>query len=157
MPDNFPGISGCGFSFDIKDWAVWSWAELGTISGISAGETASQTMFTVPDDERAYLDGAYAAINSGDNTISDLDMVYPFPSYGAGNGRVFLAELGTAGTYCYWPHVGQTINRGVGGPLLLEPGQLVRFGLSGAGAAATEVVFALALRRTKIIRQLVPD
>ncbi len=155
MPDNFPGIQACVLALTIPDWSTWSWTQNGSTGNIAAGATTTQVLFTVPDDERAYLHGIYALVASGDNTIDGVGLGFP-AAYSSG-GVLDLLQLATANAQIYWPHVGQTINRGIGPtPVLLEPGTNIQLFPSGAGAAITTISFNMSLRRTKLIRQLDP-
>lgn len=154
--EDFQGISGCVLAMPVEDWASWAWVASGATPSIAAGNSDTITMFTVPDDERAYLDDVYARIDSGDNTINQLIVVQP-AGYGGGNRTLMLLDLTTPATTIYWPSGQQTIEYGAGPtPKLLEPGALLNVRPSGAGAAASVIEFNFSLRRTKIVRTLQP-
>jgi len=141
----------------VPDWSEWSWIEQGVTLSIDAGSSDDITLFTVPSDERAVLDGVQVTRDSGDNTWIELHMTNP-ADYGAGTAEYHLLHLETADADIYWPDAAQANTRHVAGPapILLEPGTFVALAPSGAGVSASVASYRILMRRRKIIRSLAP-
>jgi len=143
-------------SLTIPDWTSWGWVEGQGAPTIAASSSDPVTIFTVPADERCWLEGAQVARNSGDNTFGFLYVVQP-PGYTSGDGRFNLIQLITAATSIYWPCHEQVVSRCAGDtPLLLEPGATVLVTPSGAGVSETVASTNLFMRRSKIVRAMAP-
>lgn len=143
-------------SLPIPSWAEWAWTEEGDTASITAASATEIVIFTVPFDERAWLESAYVERLSGDNTWEILRYYQP-AGYGSGNRRATMLQVDTPGTIIHWPHVDQPVASGLGpNPILLEPGAEVRLRPGGAGVAATIGTYQLTMRRSKIIRALAP-
>lgn len=142
-------------SLPLADWGMWSWIEQGDTASITAASSVPINLFEVPTDERAWLDGFWVTRLSGDNTWKQLKITAP-ADYRAGNGVADLVELVSASTQIYWPNGGQSTTKQLPGPILLEPGSLVRLIPAGAGVAASVGTYAVLLRRTKLVRALAP-
>lgn len=146
-------------TLSVPEWSVWSWLEADAAPSQGAGSTDVVTIFTVPPDERAWLDGVVILRASGDNTIINLDITYPADYRSAAVPAIDLIYLATVNARIFWPDPAgqQTIDHGNPlGPILLEPGCTVRFDPNGAGVAATIWDYKIRLRRTKLIRALSP-
>lgn len=142
----------------IADWAVWGWIEVATVN-LTAAQAGSITMFTMPQDERGWMEFITIARDSGDNTINSLNIVQP-AGYGSGDRIVTLMSPSVASTTLFWPDLvsEQTLDatsKVDHSPLLLEPGGYVYFSASGAGASASVFRIRAFMRRTKVIRQRV--
>ncbi len=149
------GISNCVIALPIPDWSLWSWLERGTSASVAAGTAANVGVFTVPTDERVYLDSVIVLRTTGDNVI---DYIYWAVAAGYGNGDLtsYLLRLTTPAVPIYWPYGQQAINQGIGGPLLMEPGTSLSFRTSNVGVAASTFDYLIGMRRTKLIRALAP-
>jgi len=144
-------------TLDVPDWSKWAYVSQGVTPSIDAGSTTNIVLFTVPEDERVWLDGVQVSRNSGDNTWLDIHTLAT-PDYRSGSGEYHLMHLDTAGADIYWPMVGETSVLHAAGPypLLLEPGFTVELAPSGAGVSASVASYRIAMRRTKIVRALAP-
>jgi len=143
-------------SLAVPDWATWAWIDQGSTASISAASSDPVVLFTVPSDERAWLDGVIVERASGDNDWHSLIVTSP-ADYRSGTGVAVLLELGTYTASIYWPRGGQVIRIGIpDAPVLLEPGSLVSVLPDGTGVSATVGDYQIMLRRTKFVRALTP-
>lgn len=159
-----PGELGVGRLSDVLQitlpldlWPWFSWLEEGTTPSLSAGLGADQTIFTVPGNERIWLDYVMVQRASGDNTTNHLELTYP-PGYFGGQAEMRILNF-TGTTLIYWPDpsAAQSPTYHRPGPVLLEPETVVQFGLDGAGASASTFTYYLAMRRCKLVRALPPS
>lgn len=144
-----------------SDWGQWAWLEHGDIAAIPAASSSPVTIYTVPDDRRAYLDGIRADRAVGDNAIRAFQ-VDPPVGYAVANADgpdVEIIRVVTSTTALFWPDPGGRFDvfRIFPGPILMEPGTRVLMTPSGQGAVGSTYSFALRLRLTKLIRALAPD
>ncbi len=140
----------------LPEWAWYAWFETLT-ANLTAGQGTDETVFTVPGDERIYLDGIVAVRTGGDNNIDGLTVAYP-TGYFAGAAVATIIAV-TATTIVFWPDPGglQTTTYVQGNPpLLLEPGSVIAISPDGSGVSASTVLLQISMRRTKIVRALVP-
>jgi len=154
------GVGGCQVSLPIDNWLQYAWLEHELTASQAAAETDPVVMFTVPTNERAYLDYIHGERESGDNTYINLSLTVPDGYQSGGeSGLANLVVLAAAATRIYWPDDAGTqgVNNVIPGPgLLLEPGTTVELTPSGAGAGATVFRYRVGLRRQKIYRALAP-
>lgn len=150
------GIDTCVITLPLESWSWYGWIEQANTASIGAGVATTVALFTVPENERAWIDAVTVARVSGDNLCAAVPIAAG-PGYGSGNRGLYLTQLATPVSAIYWPHVGQTVTRGSGPtPLLLEAGGIVQFTTDGTGVSASVFSFTVSLRRTKIRRILVP-
>ncbi len=144
----------------IELWAWWSWMEHVLTASISAGNTDPVTLYTVPLDERCWLDSIILERASGDNDIDGIQLVWPDPYREGGDANgTELALLSTSAPALWWPDSGgvqANVDRMRPGPVLLEPGHLIRMTPGGAGVAASTFRAEICMRRTTVTRALVP-
>lgn len=139
------------------EWYLHGWLEQDVTGNIAATSSSTVVLYTVPQDERAWLDSWAVARASGDNDVGIFELSYP-TGYFRGNAVNRLIEI-TPGDVVYWPDhgSGQTgFTRGVPGPVLLEPGMQLQMRMDGVGVAITTYNYYLGLRKMKVIRALVP-
>jgi len=152
------GLSSCVVSLTIEEWALWNWIEVST-QAYTAAQDSLELMFTVPMDERAWLETALLEIATGDNTMSQIRIQPPAP-YGSGTRDFYILELSTATTPIFWPDTGgvQSNVRYVmgSGPVLLEPGTTIHVLMGGEGVSAGNVRGTFCMRRTKLVRARTP-
>lgn len=149
---------------DIRiDLPVPHWAEAAYVEVVTANFTAGQTVdiavLAIPADERALVYGIQTVRATGDNTVSEFDIV-PLSPYTTGGGALSLIILTTASTLLWWPDPGgqQTIDRGIMvSPLLMEPGTVIRMASSGAGVAASTFTVFIYRHRIKLTRARGPE
>lgn len=149
-------LSTCVISLAAPEWAVWSWWDHESISIAAAGDTL-QAIFTVPQDERAWLYSAYTIRSSGDGNIVAL-AINPPANYG-GATPLEILRLGTATTRLWWPDIAarQTLDASMeSGPILMEPGATLEVLPDGSGVAISVYLSAIILRRTKLVRAQAP-
>jgi len=142
----------------VPDWHLYAWTEALT-ANILATQTALETVFTVPTDERVYLDYVLVARATGDNLINNLAFSLPTGYFG-GTQSVQFYGLNAGAALLYWPDtldVATINNFQMPGPLLLEPGTIVQIDPTGAGSAASTWTVVLLMRRTKLIRARPPQ
>jgi len=153
----------CYLSSDLQvtlpyaDWATYSWFEVGTETYAIAA-TNPQVIFTVPTNERVYLDCITVRRTSGDNLMNLIRLINPV-GYGSGDRTVDLLSLSSSAANMWWPDMGgvQGLNWIANpGPILLEPGATVALDPNGSGVAETLFHWEMVLRRCKLSRQLVP-
>jgi len=151
-------IDGCVIGLTHSEWAWWSWHEslVTAVGAIASGDAV--VLFTVPADERAWLDAAFLVRNAGDNTISQLRVLSAAEYTSSATLAFFLVHLTTAATTLFWPDAGgkQTVTRIAPGPLLLEPGSVVELLPAGVGSVGSDWIVSLLMRRTRIHRQRTP-
>jgi len=139
------------------EWYWYTFVEQLTSPEVAIGSVLPNLLYTVPVNERAWLDGISCIRDSGDNLALDLRIVLP-AGYGSGTRTILLTNLTTADDVIYWPAGLQTVNRAIGpAPVLLEPGTLVELIPSGAGSATSTWNSAVLLRRTNLVRSMVPQ
>jgi len=151
------GISTCIITLPVTDWGDYGWMEQGQVS-LAAGESANETFFTVPDDERVWLQSILGNRVSGDNTWAGISVVFP-EGYGSGTRSKSMLALSTPATEIQWPDLTgrqTTDNQLDVSPILLEPGATLVVSPGGVGVAVTPFRFYIAMRRTKLIRALAP-
>jgi len=107
-----PGAVGVGsvdeavkITLPMLDWASWAYLEAHLTVATDAGTTAVVVLFTVPQDERAYLHHANAERNNGDNTISQLQILYPSDYYSS-DATLMLTQPVPATANVFWPDPG---------------------------------------------------
>jgi len=143
----------------IPEWCVYGWADAGQTPNLDIGESDPVVVFTVPLNERAYLDSYSLQRSGGDNNIQELDVVFP-AGYVGGDGRLQILYPTTPNTLVYWPDPGgqQTISRGTGNqPILMEPGTEVRFIPNGSGSGNSSFQWRINMRRWKLTRAMEPE
>lgn len=141
----------------LPEWYIYSWVEAVDVA-LEAGESDRQAGFTVPQDERVWIENVRFTRTSGDNTLDSISVTYPL-GYGSGGRVLGLLSLSSAGTSIYWPDIAgrQTVNYAVDSvPLLLEPGTTVDIDPTGAGVAASVVALRMLIRRMKVVRAQPP-
>jgi len=149
-------IAGCFVSLPIPEWHQYAWMEAASTANIAAGNSDDVTLFTVPADERVWLDNITVDRASGDNTWQALRL-QPGAGYGTGGAVQSLLWLVTADANIWWPHPPQAITASGGpGPLLLEPGSVIILRPSGAGASISVASYAILMRRMKLVRARAP-
>lgn len=141
----------------IPEWGIFTWWENATLT-VPIASSDFFVAFTVPDNERAWVDAITWQRTGGDNTV-DLIQGAVAPGYGTASAILDMLRLGTAAADGFWPDLGgiqSTLQRQMAGPLLLEPGTVLSVRGGGAGSAETTFAIQVALRRMKLIRALVP-
>lgn len=142
------------------EWAWYEWVERMSTGALAAGETDPATVWTVPQDERNYLVHMRVALAGGDNDVQNLRLFSPVGYFAStGDASIVIAQKATPDQTMIWPDPSniQTLVVWWNGPILLEPGTLVQLTPAGAGVAATTWTVYLALRRSLIVRALVPQ
>ena len=143
----------------IPEWGWWNHPIKGVSASIAAASALTVDLFTVPDNYRMILYSIWMAIFSGDNTLDQFSIVQPTGYLGdmLDAQQVYL-NLATPAVPLMWPDLRgqQTITEWLEGPVLLEPGTILRVKPSGAGASASTVGFHTNTRATKLIRQSAP-
>jgi len=129
-------------------WGVNAWAYHDTIN-IAAGETDLQVVYTVPMGERKLMRGVRCAMASGDNLLDYIELEQP-AAYTDGDqgGALYLVLLQGGDGNLWWPDYSGSLTElnaaGPPGPILLEPGAVIRVKPDGTGASASVI-------RTQII------
>ena len=139
------------------DWATWAWSVIYPYT-YSAGESGVTTVYTVPDDERAYLWSIHSRIASGDNTLSNI-AVTPPAAYLEGTGAVTILGLTGTASEIFWPDPGgiQTVEHSQNGwPIMVEPGTVIGTNLKGVGVSSGIMSTTLILRKSKLVRAQSP-
>jgi len=147
-------------SLPIPEWSRWQATLKGSMASMSAGEGDPEPIFTVPTDERWWLDFVMVLRASGDNTITRLSLKYPEGYY---SGINVVPMLDTAGglTQLQWPDPRlefayvYVMPMPVAG-LLLEPGTQLLLDPSAAGAGATVFDYEVLVKCTKVVRAQSP-
>lgn len=144
-------------SLPYPEWHQYCWHELGTTPAIAIGSSAAVTLFTVPRNERAYLESVRLQRLTGDNNAALISVTYPV-GYFDGTATCELLRLSPAAGEMYWPDAGgdQSMVFGLPGHLLVEPGTLVGFTPDGAGSATSTFRYSIQMRRMKLVRSLAP-
>lgn len=148
-------------SLPLPDWASWSWLESGITGTIAVGYDGLTVLYTVPGDERVTLYGARALGVSGDNLGSEFVCVPP-AGYKSANAAppttadyLILMQYTTSLSEIYWPTKAAVLLDHPG-PVDLEPGTTINLHLNGGGVATSTYDYYLWMKRTKIVRQLLP-
>lgn len=144
-------------SLPVPEWAWWGWYDEVIGSTVSAGSAADHVVYTVPQDERAWLDSFVMNRAAGDNLTDRLYLTWP-TGYFAGENSEILIRVASGAQVVAWPDNGgrQDADFIVAGPLLLEPGTTLGYRSTGAGVSGTTFRHHINMRRTKIIRTIVP-
>jgi len=151
------GVGGCVISLPIPDWATFSWME-NPAASVPAGSSVDLLVFTVPENERIWMQYFIGERTTGDNTLNGLNLVWP-ADYRNGTAPLNICTPTVAVTRLFWPDVGGilTLESQVGQePILMEPGTGVYLSPSGAGASVSTFNVVLLLKRTKLIRAQAP-
>lgn len=152
-------LQGCVIALTHPEWAFFSWFEINLSASIPAANTDPVEIFTVPADQRIWLDWAMIFRITGDNLVSRITFTPPedYRSGTADNGS--LMRLVTPAALAFWPDSGgvQTPDILMPAPLLLEPGTVVSFIPDGSGVAASTFSSRLMMRRTKLVRARSPS
>jgi len=146
-------------TLNLDHWAEWFHYQTFLTPSIDAGANASVTVWTVPTDERAWLDFMYASRASGDNLVGAFVVIPPAGYFEGPLSPTYQVQQIPAGSETpFWPDPGgiQTVTTQAVGPILMEPGSQVQIVASGAGVGASTFNVRLALRRTKLMRAMVP-
>jgi len=141
----------------IPEWGIFCWWHNVTLT-VPIASSDFFAAFTVPDNERAWVDAITWQRTGGDNTV-DLIQGTVAEGYGSVSAVLDMLRLGTAAADGFWPDNGgiqATLQRQMAAPLLLEPGTILSVRGGGGGAAETTFAIQLAMRRMKLIRALVP-
>lgn len=144
----------------LPEWPRTQHLYNGATASIVASATVNQTILTVPNDERWWLEYIRVDRASGDNTALQFRLVFPV-GYFTGTAEVPLMDISTAAAAMYWPDLRgeQTVDYLVDIPptgLLLEPGTVIALAPSGAGVAATIFNYWAIVKRTSIVRAFAP-
>ena len=156
-PEGLASVDGCVITLPIEMWGQYAWVERVSAS-LSAGQGTAEVLYTVPADERNWLEYIYASRASGDNTVSAFRVIYPEGYFGGASGNLEAAELVTPTTQLYWPDPGgaQTLLMQMPTPAWLEPLTTVSLIPAGAGVGVSVFTSFIRLRRTKLIRHRDP-
>jgi len=151
-------VEGCYLSLGIEEWAWWAWLEADVSVSVAGGVAAGVSVFTVPGDERAWLDSLTIVRATGDNNLDYVRLIHPEGYRSGAVDLLRLLELTTPATGLYWPNTGggQTVTLAQPGPMLLEPGSLIQLVTDGSGASASTFDYAIRMRRTKMVRAKAP-
>ena len=147
-------------SLSLPEWSRWACALVDTMPSMTATENDPEPIVTVPGDERWWLDSVWIERQTGDNNITGINLVMP-EGYFVGAGSVPLFTSPSGPTKVIWPD-----NRGdftydfavdmPPGGLLMEPGAVLELDPSGSGVAATVFKYWILVKRSKLIRSMVP-
>jgi hypothetical protein len=159
-----PGESGISelasnlqLTLPVPDWGLWALTVIYPYT-YTGGESGLETVFTVPDDERAYLQAVHSRIASGDNKVSNIALVAP-AAYQEGTGVAYLVGTSASVDEIFWPDPGavQTPDHLLNhSPLLLEPGTRIQVNLDGDGVSSGILDTKLLLLKSKLIRAQTP-
>jgi len=151
-------ITSCMVALTYAEWAWWSWLEAQPSASIAGGSAETIVMYTVPDNERVWLDGVVVRRNGGDNDLDYVDAAWPSDYRSGSLDDIRLVELATNATRLYWPdeNGSQAVVLYTPGPILLEPGSQIRMRTGGAGASASVFHWFIRMRRSKLVRALAP-
>jgi len=135
----------------------WGWVDEGVTSSIAGGSNSGVNLIVIPRDERSFLLSASVTRVSGDN-LAHLLRIYQPPGYGLGLRMLTLVNATVPVIDLSWPPFDQPMHRHgpLTGPILLEPGAIVEFVPSGAGAGASVFNYEILQTRTKIVRARQP-
>lgn len=139
-------------------WMEWAWYETGSVS-VPASGGDPVTMYTVPQDERNFLEYLTAERTAGDNTFNMFTVDCVDGYRGGADNDLRLLQLTTAGTIAVWPDRAgrQTLTEWVDTwPLMLEPGTTVMLDPAAAGSSASTFKYKIRLLRQKIVRARAP-
>jgi len=143
----------------ISNWEWFHFHAKGTTAEINASTAGNITVYTVPDDRRAWLDGlTFQRITGGDdNNMDRVLLEFPVGYYDGDEHELQLKRI-TATSYLIWPDPSglQTPTYLLPAPILLEPGTRIIVRWNGDGVAATATQYEIAMRQTKLVRQAVP-
>jgi len=139
----------------IPEWAEWSWLEAATTASITAGSGTSVVLFEVPADERVTLWSCRVARATGDNEVQNFNLDWPTGYFSSSNDLEYY-QPDAAASIVFWPNPAVDPKAYTPPGILLEPSTQIRFQPSGAGVSASTFAYKLLLRRTKVIRALVP-
>jgi len=161
MPsDGGPCIIGNEISMSIPlpasmEWSSFTSAEI----TLAAAEADPTTVYTIPNDERFWLEFVMTNRRSGDNLFNAIEIEWP-AGYWRGETAVQQLLIVTAAGNVFWPDPA-AVQAGLAiplahVPLLLEPGTIIRCDPTAAGVSATVVRVLLVGRTSKVVRHLAP-
>lgn len=141
----------------VPEWAWYAWYDEVIGSTISAGLATDVVTYTVPTDERCWLDNFVMNRAAGDNLIDRMYLTYPAGYQNLANTDLII-RVASGTDVVAWPDPGgrQDADFITAGPLLLEPGTTMGYRTTGAGVSGTTFRHHLNMRRTKIIRTTTP-
>lgn len=141
----------------LPEWSSYCWTVTGNIT-VAAGASVTQNLYTMPANTRGWVDGMRLRLNSGDNTLASLRILQP-EGYGEGSREAYLIALTTPVAHIWWPDPGgrQVVDYGIfAWPQMIEPGGTIEVIPNGAGVSASNVLFEIVMRQTKLVRELAP-
>jgi len=144
-------------SLPYPEWHLWGSAVSDNPS-LTAGQSGTVTMWTVPEDERAWLYGYKVKRETGDNKMVNLALVMA-AGYAEGPASVPLIEVATSVIDLWWPDpAGILTATGPLGfpPILIEPGSRLTVSADGTGVSASTFRVNLILTRMKLGRAMAP-
>lgn len=144
----------------VPEWSRWAFTIAGAVASMAAALDTPVIFQTVPGDERWWLEYVRLARASGDNTAGQI-RVNSAPAYGQGDLATPIIVITTPVATIFWPDQGgiQTVTDRFDMPydgFLLEPGASIAITPDGAGVAATVFNYEVSIKKTKIIRAIVP-
>lgn len=145
----------CHVVVPVPDLLAWSMFLIADSPSLPAGSVAYTTLLTVPADERWRMRALQVNVQSGDNFIAYLGVIFPVAYRrdpgGIGATDMYLtADLATT-TELRLPNAGG-VNYLSDVSFLLEPGTLLRVGGDGVGVAATTYRIRAVVEGTKVVR-----
>lgn len=144
-------------SLPLTDWEWFGYAVTNPMV-LDAGESDTQTLWTVPYAERAYLEFVSIRRLTGDNKLSILFVNYPAgysegsASGGYNAGDLSLIAMAPGNLDMWWPDPSalQGVELNAPGPVLMEAGTSVRAIPEGSGVAETTWRVEIRMRRTRV-------
>jgi len=143
----------------LADWAQYAFHVQVDVS-LTATQDDPETIWTVPDNERIWLQSAVTYRSTGDNLAVGFRLIYP-AAYKEVASVQYVDIIGgmTAATNIFWPDPGAMqalYTTYVPPPLLLEPGTIIQLDPGQAGVSASVFATHLTMRRTSLVRAMVP-
>jgi len=151
------GVSTCVIALPVPEWSVYGWSENPTIS-LTAAQVTDEPVFTLPLNERAWLQYFIAERSTGDNNIGNLGLTMP-AEYRSGAALTNVCTAAVAGTKLFWPDIAGIVSldsQAPSEPILLEPGSILSISPDGTGASASTWACRLLMKRMKLVRAQAP-
>jgi len=151
-------INGCFIAFPVPSWAEASVHLSADMAEVAIGGSTNFNFYTVPQNERWWLDWMRIQRLSGDNTVNRIVLNYPEGYEDSANEFALVGWTGGNAAF-FWPDSGgiqaniDVINPG---PFLIEPGTVFQLNPAGAGSVATVWRYYFRVRKMIITRALTP-
>lgn len=139
------------------DWAHYAWLAY-SLQTVAASSSGLETIYTVPDNLRLWCESVVVQRQSGDNNAYGIVIIQPEGYFTGSPAHDRVIQLVSADADVFWPDPGgrQDVQWTIPGPMLLEPGTIIRLDPDGSGVGETIFRAWVRGRAMKITRARTP-